>query len=63
MNDIVSELSRSRGVAPGMKPEAGPPPEIGTDMLLGPRGVLHIRHRGELYLLRMTRQGKLILTK
>ncbi|MEP7156022.1 MAG: hemin uptake protein HemP [Betaproteobacteria bacterium] len=31
--------------------------------LLGERGELKIAHNGELYSLRRTRQGKLILTK
>jgi len=31
--------------------------------LLGPGGRLEIRHRGEIYRLSITRQGKLILTK
>ena len=31
--------------------------------LLGPSGRLEISHRGEIYRLSITRQGKLILTK
>ena len=31
--------------------------------LLGPAGVVHIEHEGEVYTLRRTRLGRLILTK
>lgn len=34
-----------------------------ADALLGPDGRLLIEHRGDCYVLRMTRQGRLILTK
>jgi hemin uptake protein HemP len=36
---------------------------VSSSALLGPDGRLSILHQGELYLLRLTRQGKLILTK
>ena len=36
---------------------------ISSEELLGLRGELKIQHNGELYSLRRTRQGKLILTK
>jgi hemin uptake protein HemP len=62
MNDTVPVRDDTTPAGRGANPESGPQ-EVSADMLLGPRGVLHIRHRGELYLLRMTRQGKLILTK
>ena len=39
------------------------PRVIPSHELLGERGQLHIEHQGERYLLRVTRQGKLILTK
>ena len=46
---------------------AGAPPASGrmlsSEDLLGPGGVLHIRHGGALYVLRQTRNGRLILTK
>jgi hemin uptake protein HemP len=44
----------SRAAAPRVIPSAE---------LLGERGQLLIEHQGERYLLRITRQGKLILTK
>ena len=36
---------------------------IPSEQLLGENGQLHIEHQGERYVLRITRQGKLILTK
>lgn len=39
------------------------PASVASEDLLGARGELKIRHNGELYSLRRTRQGKLILTK
>jgi len=42
---------------------AGEPPEISSDLLLGGRSEIRIRHRGEVYRLSLTRAGKLILHK
>lgn len=39
------------------------PERISSEQLLGTRGQLSIVHRGETYSLRVTRNGKLILTK
>lgn len=39
------------------------PRMIPSEQLLGENGQLHIEHQGERYVLRITRQGKLILTK
>jgi hemin uptake protein HemP len=36
---------------------------VGAQALLGPRGILRIEHRGEVYTLRITRNDRLILTK
>ncbi|MEO8103820.1 MAG: hemin uptake protein HemP [Betaproteobacteria bacterium] len=36
---------------------------VSSEELLGARGELKIQHNGEIYSLRRTRQGKLILTK
>ena len=36
---------------------------VSSEALLSPAGRLLIRHRGELYTLRLTRQGRLILNK
>ena len=47
-----------------LAPEArGNVRSISSEELLGERGELKIQHNGELYSLRRTRQGKLILTK
>ncbi|SER16962.1 Hemin uptake protein HemP [Faunimonas pinastri] len=43
--------------------EHGSPREIASDALLGGRRELVIMHGSERYVLRQTRQGKLILTK
>ncbi len=39
------------------------PREIASDSLLGNCRAIHIRHGGEVYTLRRTSSGKLILTK
>lgn len=36
---------------------------VESQQLLGPAGKVEIQHRGEIYQLRQTRAGKLILTK
>lgn len=41
----------------------GKVPRIASARLLGAAQELHIEHRGEIYRLRKTSQGKLILTK
>jgi hemin uptake protein HemP len=38
------------------------PPRVRSDELLGPKGELVIEHAGRRYLLRVTQNGKLILT-
>jgi hemin uptake protein HemP len=40
-----------------------PPLEISSENLLAGRSEIHIRHRGEIYRLTLTRAGKLILHK
>jgi hemin uptake protein HemP len=40
-----------------------PPRTLDSQALLGPRGEVWIAHQGQLYRLRVTAQGKLILTK
>jgi hemin uptake protein HemP len=44
-------------------PEKGAVASVSSHRLLGAEGRLLIEHRGEHYTLRLTRQGKLILTK
>lgn len=52
---------------PGMdyrKPVSKPKPDlVSSESLLGTAGELCIQHRGEIYRLRITRSGKLILNK
>lgn len=43
--------------------KAGVPPVIPVSALLEGRPYVRLEHRGEYYLLRVTRNGKLILTK
>lgn len=51
-------------MAPQTPAGAHPTPRmIPSKQLLGAQGQLHIEHQGERYVLRITRQGKLILTK
>ncbi len=40
-----------------------PPSVLRSTDLLGQRGVVHIAHNGETYVLRLTRNDRLILTK
>lgn len=44
-------------------PRPGGSRQIDSAMLLGPQGEVFIRHHGQVYRLRVTSQGKLILTK
>ena len=53
-----SELQR-KGTGPGMPV---PPARVASEALLGPRGELLILHNGREYRLRLTQNGKLILT-
>jgi hemin uptake protein HemP len=70
----MSELRRNRGPStppdpaqadPGTHAPApsGRPPTVASTELLGSGGILGIEHNGELYTLRRTRNGRLILTK
>ena len=42
---------------------AGVQPALNSTTLLGMKGEVEIAHQGDTYRLRLTRQGKLILTK
>ena len=60
MSGIVKNaLQRDGGVRPHKKKNR----RISSECLMGDRGQLQIIHAGEEYLLRITRKGKLILTK
>jgi hemin uptake protein HemP len=45
------------------EPEIAPDGVIDTGHLFGDRDVIEIHHNGEVYRLRITKSGKLILTK
>ena len=49
--------------APSPSAAAQTPQRVSTAALLGDRAELEIEHKGEVYRLRVTRTGKLILTK
>ncbi|MEW5888889.1 MAG: hemin uptake protein HemP [Pseudomonadota bacterium] len=51
---------RRRDTPPAAKPPAA---VVASETLLGGRDQIRILHRGELYSLRQTRNGKLILMK
>ena len=54
-------MSQPSSSPPGNQSAA--PRVVPSRELLGEQGRLQIEHQGERYLLRVTRQGKLILTK
>lgn len=61
-------LTDSRPPQPAARPPAAPPGvgqarQIDSATLLGPRGEVFIVHHEQVYRLRVTAQGKLILTK
>ena len=45
------------------RPQTQRPRTLRSSELLGRDGVLHIAHNGEIYVLRLTRNERLILTK
>lgn len=50
-------------IQPITTPPANPRPRVDSEVLLQGAGTLDIDHGGQLYLLRITRENKLILTK
>ena len=61
-----SELMDSKHLPPviTLTPgEDGQPPLVDTQQLFQDQNILRIAHEGRLYLLRITRENKLILTK
>ncbi len=61
MTNLKSSPTASRQLAPSAEPTPGS--GVSSELLLGGKSELKIRHNGELYCLRQTRLGKLILTK
>ena len=53
---------RSRVIEPKPHPTPGHPQRVTSETLLGPRRELVIVHNGREYKLRLTQNGKLILT-
>jgi hemin uptake protein HemP len=53
----------SPGGAPHEPPAATPVPVLRAAHLLGAAGIVHIEHHGQIYTLRRTRNGRLLLTK
>lgn len=63
MAEVKNEPDRSRAGAEADVPASRSIPEIESRVLLGEAGRVRILHRGQIYELRETRFGKLILTK
>ncbi|WP_439536624.1 hemin uptake protein HemP [Methyloversatilis sp.] len=61
MNTPASPLPQTPANAPAAS--SNPSPTLDSAQLLGGRKQVAINHGGELYSLRLTRNGKLILTK
>jgi hemin uptake protein HemP len=61
MHDVHTLQSRGVGVIPQSSP--GELRRLSSEELIGPAREMLIRHAGCDYRLRITRQGKLILTK
>ena len=61
----ITRPAREQGHAlePAAAGGVAPPPRLQSQDLFRQSNVVHIEHQGQLYLLRRTRQGKLILTK
>lgn len=64
MSDLSPMSLKATPVFPARRPsERDMMPEHDARRLTGPNGLAHIRLGESLYTLRITRQGKLILTK
>lgn len=59
MSPKAQSQAQSKGPS---DPAAQPPARVSSESLLGPRGELLIVHNGREYRLRLTQNGKLILT-
>ena len=64
LDDQFDGAARERGAGePGSDPKRNQPAVINSEELLGGSKELWIRHHDEVYRLRLTRNGRLILTK
>jgi hemin uptake protein HemP len=61
----VSDVNgpRARGDEDRERPASEKVPVLLSSSLLGSGGLVHIDHAGEIYTLRRTRNGRLLLTK
>lgn len=63
MKSTDHESSKGAGDAANERSGTAPANTIDSRALLNGRDTVDIAHQGEMYRLRLTRQGKLILTK
>jgi hemin uptake protein HemP len=63
MSSIPYPPSPERDQPPPPQPRPSEVPVVESDQLFDGRTEIRVLHRGEEYRLRITRQGKLILTK
>lgn len=65
LRDLLGSSSSDRdGAGDGAPPRSAPEPAVlDSDAILAGARKVAIRHRGDLYTLQVTRQGKLLLTK
>jgi len=61
-NMTTKRATGSASAARSRTPSGGTPKQVSSDELLGPAGELVIVHGGRQYRLRVTQNGKLILT-
>jgi hemin uptake protein HemP len=62
-NYYQKEISRMKALPPESKPVTTVPPVLTSNQLFKGASVVEITHAGQRYLLRVTRENKLILTK
>ncbi|HZX30586.1 MAG TPA: hemin uptake protein HemP [Rhodocyclaceae bacterium] len=59
----MATFDKPAATVPFPAPEAAQPRRIDSAELMAGRNLLEINHGGQIYLLRVTRENKLILTK
>lgn len=62
-NDYHFRMTTQTSPTPTQQAPALAPTVVEASVLMGKHSEIAIRHRGEIYRLRVTRNGKLILTK